>query len=152
MRSSTLSPATGRHFTQESVGNCPPLHAETLTSEVRLIILAMNPLSLLRLADFVTTIAVNSIVLSFSFAAYRRTRMRAFAFWIAACTICIISTVGLYGYAYSRALSAEDYRTFMEFYRIGYAVQAILGAAGSIMIIRFILTKISTATSPLPNS
>jgi hypothetical protein len=112
----------------------------------------MNILTTLRFLDFVVTIAVNSIVLCFSFTAYRRTRMRAFAFWIAACTICIISSVGLHGYAYSRSLSAQDYRTFMEFYRLGYVVQAILGAAGSIMLIRHILPKVEIASSPSSGS
>jgi hypothetical protein len=112
----------------------------------------MNSPAILRAADFVVTIAVNSIVLCFSFKAYRRTRMRAFAFWIAACTICIISSVGLYGYAYSRSLSAADYRTFMEFYRLGYALQAILGAAGSIMLIRHVLPKTELPASPPADS
>ena len=107
----------------------------------------MSITSFLRHIDFIVTIAVNSLVLCFSYTAYRRTRMRAFAFWIASCAICIISSVGLHGYAYSRSLSAEDYRRFMEFYRVGYAVEAVLGAVGSIMLIRHILAK-GDVTSP----
>src|SRR5215831_5924640 len=99
----------------------------------------MNMLPFLRQADFVTTIAVNSIVLCFSFTAYRRTRMPAFAFWIAGCTICIISSVGLHTYGYSRALSSERYRSFLEFYRFGYIVQGVLGCAGSIMLIQHLV-------------
>ncbi len=102
----------------------------------------MNALTFLRHADFVATIAVNSTVLCFSFTAYHRTGMRAFAFWIAGCAICIISSVGLHTYGYSRTLPAEDYRSFMEFYRIGYIIQAALGGSGSVMIIRHLLAKL----------
>ena len=108
----------------------------------------MSILTFLRNTDFVVTIAVNSVLLCFSFIAYRRTGMRAFAFWITACTICIISSVGLHTYAYSRALSTETYRSFIEFYRAGFIVQAVLGGAGSIMLIRHVLA--ARPNQPLP--
>ena len=108
----------------------------------------MNALTFLRHADFVATIAVNSTVLCFSFTAYRRTGMRAFAFWIAGCAICIISSVGLHTYGSSRTLPPADYRSFMEFYRIGYIVQAALGGAGSVMIIRHLLAKLDSGSAP----
>ena|SRR5438445_8977353 len=108
----------------------------------------MNALTFLRHADFFATIAVNSIVLCFSFTAYRRTGMRAFAFWIVGCVICIISSVGLHAYGYSRTLAPEDYRRFMEFYRIGYLIQAALSGAGSVMIIRYVLAKLDADAAP----
>ena len=105
-------------------------------------------LPFLRQADFVTTIAVNRIVLCFSFTAYRRTRMLAFAFWIAGCTICIISSVGLHTYGYSQRLSSEDYRSFMEFYRFGYIVQGVPGCAGSVMLIQHLVRGLGQNGEP----
>ena len=107
-----------------------------------------STLTFLRHADFVVTIAVDSAVLCFSFTAYRRTGMRAFAFWIASCTIAIISSVGLHTYSSPGALSTEAYRSFMEFYRFGYIVAAVLGGAGSIMLIRHVLDRLPSGTPP----
>ena len=108
----------------------------------------MITLAFLRYADLAVTIAVNSAVLCFSFTAYRRTGMRAFAFWIVAGTMSIILSVGLHTYGYSRTVSAEDYRSFMQFYRIAYIIEAVLSGAGCIMLIRHLLAKLDAGAAP----
>jgi len=46
--------------------------------------------SLLRSVDFLTSLVVNGAILGWSFEAYRRTKLGAFAFWICSCTVWII--------------------------------------------------------------
>jgi hypothetical protein len=101
----------------------------------------MTTTTFLRGAEFVTSIATNSAVLSFSFSAYRRTNLRAFAFWIWSCAIAIILMSAWYIMSFSPPSTRTDYLTFTIFYRILFMVNSILGATGSIMIVRHFLSE-----------
>ena len=97
-------------------------------------------LSLLRSADFLVTFGVNAVVLYFSFVAYRRTKMRAFAFWIWSAGIALIQTMALHTYGSSRStLSHSDAETFQVFYRTFYIVGTVLGTLGTVMLVRYML-------------
>src|SRR3954464_11301256 len=101
----------------------------------------MNLLSVLREADFVTTIAVNSAVLCFSFVAYRRCRLNAFAFLIWAGVIGIIMSAGLRMVRTTPQRTLNENLTFFQLYRTGYIIASILGAAGVILLIRYVLAR-----------
>src|ERR1043166_4372446 len=99
----------------------------------------MTLTSFLRAAEFVTSIAVSSIVLCFSFSAYRRTKLRAFAFWIWSCALAILLMSAWYMRILSPATSREDYMTFTVIYRIIFMANNVLSAIGSLMIIRYVV-------------
>ena len=101
----------------------------------------MNLTSFLRAAEFVTTIAANSTVLCFSFSAYRRTKLRAFAFWIWSCTLGIILMSAWYMRTLSPPTSREDYMTFSVIYRIIFIANNIVNVIGSLMIIRHVVAE-----------
>jgi len=104
-------------------------------------------LSFLRSADFLVTFGINAVVLYFSFVAYHRLKLRAFAFWIASSAIAIIQTVALHTYGSSRGtLSHSDAETFQLFYRSFYIVGTVLGTVGSVMLIRHVLGGLQKET------
>ena len=104
-------------------------------------------LSFLRSADFLVTFGVNAVVLYYSFVVYRRTKMRAFAFWIGSSAIAIIQTVALHTYGSSRStLLHSDAETFQVFYRTFYIVGTVLGTIGTVMLVRYMLTGVQKET------
>ena len=114
----------------------------------------MTLTSFLRTVEFVTFFAATSTVLYFSFAAYRRTRLRAFAFWIWACTIGLIQMSAWYIHIHTPPSSHADEMTFNVIYRLCYLVVTILGAIGNVMLIQHLLkmppnkSMQSTAAAP----
>ena len=102
----------------------------------------MSLLSFLREADFITTIAVNSAVLCFSFVAYRRCRLNAFAFLIWASVIGIIMSAGLRMVRTTPQRTLNENLAFFQFYRTGYIIASLLGAAGLILLIRHVIARV----------
>src|ERR1017187_1246596 len=97
--------------------------------------------SFLQAAEFVTSVAVGLTVLSFSFSAYRRTKLRAFAFWIWSCTLSVILMTAWYFFTLYPVSSREHYFTSSVIYRILFMVDNVLGAIGSVMLIRHVLAE-----------
>jgi hypothetical protein len=112
----------------------------TLGGEAR-----MTFLSFLSKADFVVSIVVDAIVLCLSFAAYRRTRLSAFAFLIWNSLICIILETGLHLRSPS---SAEDAVSFREWYRVGYFAETVLWGVGVVLLIRYVRRDFERKSPP----
>jgi hypothetical protein len=89
--------------------------------------------------NFWATVTGNSIMLSFSLLAYRRTHMPAFVFWIAAGGIDIILPIAMETLRAYRAHGEQAYRVFMICWRLGYIIEAALATIGTVMIIQHIL-------------
>jgi hypothetical protein len=101
----------------------------------------MTLIPLLRTAEFVSTIATHTTVLVFSFLAFRRTKLRPFALWIVASTIGIVLMSGWYMRSISPRLPPAEYMTYEAIYRVGFIVDSILAATGTVMLIRYVLAK-----------
>jgi hypothetical protein len=99
----------------------------------------MTITSFLRTVEFVTYIFTTTAVLIFSFSAYRRTKLRAFGFWIASTTIGIIEMSAWYIHIHRPPASHDDELTFNVIYRLTFIIVTILGTIGSVMIIKYFL-------------
>jgi hypothetical protein len=104
----------------------------------------MSLLSFLRHADFVTTILVDTMVLVFSFSAYRLTKMRAFGFLILGSAIGIISEAALQFYRARSYTSPDDALAFYQIYRAGYVVASISWGVGIYQLIQFVVSRFQT--------
>lgn len=103
----------------------------------------MSLQSLLRFADFIATVAVDSAVLVFALTAYRRTNMRAFAFLFWGSAIGIIISVGMQ--LERRTFhTASDAVGFWELYRAGYIVCSVLWGVGIVSLIRHVLSRLES--------
>src|SRR5258708_7164072 len=102
----------------------------------------MSLLSFLREADYVTSIAIDSAILCFSFAAYRRCQMKAFAFLTWGSVIGIIITAGMRLHRAGPAVPLNDSLTFWQLYRIGYIAAAVLWGTGIILLIRYVTARV----------
>jgi hypothetical protein len=107
---------------------------------------------------FATNIVINGSVLLCALAACRHFKMRAFTFWIWACSINLVREIGIvlckYPYAVDkrslplwRLMNDLPAGNFLEFYWIGFIVAGVLWAAGSILVIRHVLTQGRAAVS-----
>ncbi len=108
----------------------------------------MTSASFLRTAEFITTVGAHVAVLVFSFAGYRRTKLRPFALWIAASSIGILLMSGWYITGNSPHLLQSDYTSYMFIYRIGFIIGNILGATGAVMLIQCFLKKLEPKSIP----
>ena len=88
----------------------------------------------------VIVLAADAVILSFSLIAYRRTKLRVFAFLMIASALSIIQSVGVETYDSSR-LSVAEYERFMVVWRISYIATVILSATGTVMLIRYVLSR-----------
>jgi hypothetical protein len=108
----------------------------------------MTIIPFLRSAETITSIATSVAVIVFSFAAYRRTKLLPFALWIASCSISIILVVASYDHSTLPPASHEDEMKFQVFYRVGFIICSILGAAGSVMLIQYLMAKLDSESPP----
>jgi hypothetical protein len=99
----------------------------------------MSLLSFLSEADFVSIVAVNSAILCFSFPAYRRTKMKAFAFLFSGSLVGIIASATLHMHDASPSPDPNDPMTFLYFYRSAFIVGTVLKGIGTILLIRHAL-------------
>ena len=102
----------------------------------------MHLLPFLRHADFVATICVDTMVLVFSFPAYRRTKMREFGLLILGSTIGIISEAAYKFYTARSYASTQDAQTFLEFYRAGYLVAIISWGVAIYQLIQHVMSGV----------
>lgn len=100
----------------------------------------MSTLSILRFADFLTNITVDSAVLVVALTAYRRTNMRAFAFLFWGSVIGIILSVGLQ-LEHQTVRTSTDSVGFWEIYRLGYIAAAVLWGAGIVSLVRCVVSN-----------
>jgi hypothetical protein len=101
----------------------------------------MTLTSFLQTAEYVTFVVFTTAILVFSFVAYRRTKLRAFAFWIASSSMGLIQMSAWYIHIHSSPLPESDRMTFNVIYRLCYIVINVLGAIGSIMLIQHVLAE-----------
>ena len=100
--------------------------------------------SLWRLTELLASLAVNGAVLGWSFEAYRRTKLRGFAFWICSCTVGIIMITTWYGVSelHAQRLGSPPpswYPAYSVLYRISFIANTIVSGIGSVLIIRHVL-------------
>jgi hypothetical protein len=106
----------------------------------------MTLLSFLRHADFVASVAADASVLCFAFPAYRRTKMRAFAFLIWGSVMGIVLESGLRLHKTSTG-TAQDALTFLHLYRTGYFVAVVLWGIGVVQLIQYVQRELEGKTS-----
>ena len=82
------------------------------------------------------------MVLCFAFPAYRRTKMKAFAFLIWGSAIGIVLEAGLQLHRNSPYTSTEDEQTILECYRVGYLICSVLWGIGIVQLINFVMAGI----------
>jgi hypothetical protein len=108
----------------------------------------MNIEPLLHNAAIVANILADSLVLVFSFAGYRRTQMRAFAFLIGGSTIGIILILWSNLAMPSPTLYPDEYQEFIEFYYVGSIASVGLWAIGIVLLIRRVQAMFERKTPP----
>jgi hypothetical protein len=96
-------------------------------------------LPLLRDADFFVSFACSSVILSFAFAAYKRTGRLAFLLFVIASAILIIEGVALYRYGSTRAtMSVSERETFQAVCRVLVMLTGIMTTAATLLLIRYV--------------
>ena len=110
----------------------------------------MRLLSFLREADYLISIAVDSAILCFAFAAYRRCRMKAFAFLIWGSMIGITITAGMHIHRAAPATPVNEDLTFWQLYRVGYIAATVLCGTGIILLIRYVMTLVGQGAGSNP--
>jgi tellurite resistance protein TehA-like permease len=108
----------------------------------------MTLTTLLRTVEFGVSIACSSTVLCFSFAAYRRTKLRAFALWICSSALGIILMCSWYTRSLSPQSSHADYMTFSVIYRLAFIANVIVSAVGSVMVVQHVLNRPNPPREP----
>jgi hypothetical protein len=103
-------------------------------------------LSFLNIANFLVAFGVNAVVLYFSLVAYRRTKMLAFACLIGSCALAILQTVAAHTLGmFLSILEHSNFEMFQVCYRTVEIVRIVLGAAGTVMLVRYLLTGVQKA-------
>ena len=102
----------------------------------------MTSTSIFRFVELSAAVMSNIAVLYFSILAYRRTKLGALAVWIASSAFAIILVSAWYIGSCMPPPHDSGYMTFLMIYRVGFVVIQLLGAMGSIMMIRHILAKL----------
>jgi hypothetical protein len=106
----------------------------------------MNIEQLLHNSATVTTILINSLVLVFSFAGYRRTQMKAFAFLIAGSVIGLVLIAASNFGKPQPSLYPDEYRNFMEFYYFASIASIVMSGIGILLLIRYAQKKFEQKT------
>jgi hypothetical protein len=136
--------ATGREPRKNNLLDTTEQFQASLTINIE--VARMHLLSFLRGVDFLTTICIDTMVLVFSFPAFRRTKMPAFGFLILGSAIGIISGFGL---QFGRATAtANDKLTFSEFYRAGYVVAAVSWGIAIYQLIQYVTMRFPDERRP----
>jgi hypothetical protein len=102
-------------------------------------------LPMLRDADFFVSFACSTVILSFAFSAYKRTRKTTFLLFVVASAILIVEGVALYRYGSTRAsMTVSERETFQAVCRVLVMLTGIMTTAATVLLIRYV--------SPTPKS
>lgn len=102
----------------------------------------MHVLSFLHNAVFIATILIDTLVLVFSFSAYRRTKMQAFGLLILGSAVGIMLTLAQMSFRPDPYNTANDLRTFWIVFMLFSIVSIVSWGIAIYQLIQFVMSKI----------